>query len=67
MADQHWTSFYVDSIDRRDWQERVEELAKLPGVSKVVTDRRSGQVRFRYDPEEITPFQLRSHLRAAGL
>ncbi|NOX60519.1 MAG: cation transporter [Chloroflexi bacterium] len=67
MADLHWTSFYVDSIDRRDWMARIEELAKLPGVSKVVSDPRSGQVRFRYDPELITPFQLRSHLRAAGL
>ncbi|MBX7234018.1 MAG: hypothetical protein K1X65_06505 [Caldilineales bacterium] len=62
-----WTTLYVDSIDRRDWVKRVEEVFALPGVDLVVPDRRSGQVRIRYNPDLVTMFQLSSHLRASGL
>ncbi len=62
-----WTTLYVDSIDRRDWLQRVRQALSLPGVDKIVPDPRSGQVRVRYNPDAITVFQLHAHLRAAGL
>ncbi len=62
-----WTTLYVDSIDRREWPKRVDELFNLPGVDRVVSDQRSGQVRIRYNPEIVTMFQLSAHLRASGL
>lgn len=68
MAEQLlWTTVWVDSIDRLDWKRRVDEIFDIPGVEKVVTDARSGQVRIRYNPAAVTSFQLSSHLRAAGL
>ncbi|RME83233.1 MAG: cation transporter [Caldilineae bacterium] len=62
-----WSTFWVDSTDRPDWLERVKQVFDLPGVAKVLPDPENGQVRVRYNPEEITVFQLSAHLRAAGL
>ena len=62
-----WTTLYVDSIDRRDWIKRVDEVFDLPGVDRIIPDQRSGQVRIRYNPEMVTSFQLSAHLRASGL
>lgn len=62
-----WTTLYVDSIDRRDWLQRVRQALSLPGVDKIIPDPESGQVRVRYNPDVITVFQLHAHLRAAGL
>lgn len=61
-----WTTLWVDSIDRRDWTQRVQEVFSLPGVEKVVPDK-SGQVRVHYNPDVVTLFQLSAHLRASGL
>lgn len=62
-----WTTLYVDSLDRRDWVKRVDEVFKLPGVDRIIPDTRSGQVRIRYNPDLVTMFQLSAHLRASGL
>lgn len=62
-----WTTLYVDSIDRRDWLKRINEVFNLPGVDRIVPDQRSGQVRIRYNPDLVTLFQLSAHLRASGL
>lgn len=62
-----WTTLYVDSIDRPEWQKRVQQVFKLSGVDKIISDPRSGQIRIRYNPDVVTSFQLSSHLRASGL
>jgi len=62
-----WTTLWVDSIDRKDWLSRVQQVFDLPGVDRVLPDRKSGQVRVRYNPETVTMFQLSAHLRASGL
>ena len=62
-----WTTLYVDSIDRRDWIGRVNRALSMPGVAKVISDERSGQVRVYYNPDSVTSFQLSAHLRASGL
>ena len=69
MAEQttYWTTLWVDSMDRRDWQERTKEALSLDGVEDIQIDPKSGQVKVKYDFEQITPFHLHSHLRAAGL
>ncbi len=69
MAEQktHWTTLWVDSMDRREWQERAKEALALDGVEEIQIDSQSGQVRVRYDFKQITPFHLHAHLRAAGL
>jgi len=68
MAEQtSWTTVWVDSIDRRDWQERVQEAFSLDGVEEIKIDPENGEVRVRYDFTQIKPLHLHSHLRAAGL
>lgn len=61
-----WTTLWVDSIDRLDWPERIKQVFDLPGVSELESEK-SGEVRVRYDPDQITVFQLSAHLRASGL
>ena len=61
------TSLWVDSMDRSDWQERVKEALDLKGVESVKIYPESGEVEVSYDPTEIKPILLHSHLRAAGL
>jgi len=61
-----WTTLWVDSIDRLDWPERIKQVFDLPGVSEFESEK-SGEVRVRYDPDQITVFQLSAHLRASGL
>ena len=61
-----WTTLWVDSIDRLDWPERIKQVFDLPGVSEFESEK-SGKVRVRYDPDQITVFQLSAHLRASGL
>jgi hypothetical protein len=63
----YWTSLWVDSMDRRDWQERAKEAIALDGVEEIEIDPKSGEVRVRYDPAQIKPILLHTHLRAAGL
>ncbi len=68
MAEQtFWTTFWVDSIDRQDWQERVQEAFSLDGVEEIKVNPENGEVRVRYDSTQIRPLHLHSHLRAAGL
>ena len=62
-----WTTLWVDSTERRDWIERVKHLLMLPGVEQVLPHKSNGQVNIRYDPDQITSFQISAHLRAAGL
>ena len=62
-----WTTLWVDSIDRKNWIQRVKEVLSMAGVDQIVADANSGQVRIRYDPDAVTFFQLSAHLRAAGL
>ena len=66
-SERYWTTLWVDSIDRRDWVNRVYQVFDMPGVQKVLPDRKNGQVRICYDPENVTVFQLSAHLRASGL
>ena len=63
----YWTSLWVDSMDRRDWQQRAREAVSLEGVEEIQIDPDSGEVRVRYDPAEVKPIHLHAHLRAAGL
>jgi len=63
----YWTSLWVDSIDRSDWQERAREAIDLDGVEEIQIDAKSGEVRVRYNPAVIKPILLHTHLRAAGL
>ncbi len=69
MAEQttYWTTLWVDSIDRKDWEKRAREALELDGVEDIQIDSTSGKVEVRYDYKEITPFHLHTHLRAAGL
>ncbi len=62
-----WSTLWVDSTDRSDWQNRVQEAFDLPGVDRVLSDEKSGQVQVRYNPDSVTVFQLSAHLRASGL
>jgi hypothetical protein len=62
-----WTTLWVDSMDRQDWQARVQEAFALDGVEEVQFDPSNGEVRVRYDVTQIRPMHLHSHLRAAGL
>ncbi|HEY53379.1 MAG TPA: hypothetical protein G4N94_07980 [Caldilineae bacterium] len=62
-----WTTLWVDSIDRRDWIERVKQIFDLPGVKELQVNEDNGEVRVNYDPSHVTMFQLSAHLRAAGL
>ncbi|HHB91401.1 MAG TPA: hypothetical protein ENK60_08860 [Anaerolineae bacterium] len=62
-----WTTLWVDSMDRFDWQDRAKEALALDGVEEIQIEPESGQVRVRYDYTQITPFHLHTHLRAAGL
>jgi len=62
-----WTTLWVDSTDRRNWQQRVRDAFNLPGVEQIVPNAGNGQVRVRYNPSLVTTFQLSTHLRAAGL
>jgi len=62
-----WTTLYVDSIDRKDWIGRATKALTITGVDKILPDERSGQVRVRYNPDNVTSFQLSAHLRASGL
>jgi len=61
------TTLWVDSIDRRDWVQRVKQVFDLPGVEEFQTNKDNGEVRISYDPSQITMFQLSAHLRASGL
>ena len=63
----YWTTLWVDSMDRRDWQERAKEALALDGVEDIQIDPDSGQVKVRYNYKQVTPFHLHTHLRAAGL
>lgn len=68
MAEQtSWTTLWVDSMDRQDWQDRVHEAFSLDGVEEIKIDPENGEVRVRYDLAQIKPLHLHSHLRAAGL
>ena len=69
MAEQitYWTTLWVDSMDRDDWQERAKEALSMDGVEEIRIDPESGQVKVKYDFREVTPFHLHAHLRAAGL
>ncbi len=69
MAEQtaYWTTLWVDSMDRRDWQERTKEALSMDGVEDIQIDPDSGQVKVKYDFKQVTPFHLHAHLRAAGL
>ena len=62
-----WSTLWVDSMDRPDWQERVQEALQLMGVQEIQIDASNGEVRVRYDASQIRPMLLHSHLRAAGL
>ena len=62
-----WTTLWVDSMDRHDWQHRVKEALSLDGVKEIEIDPKSGQVRVQYDLDQLKPLHLHSHLRAAGL
>ena len=62
-----WTTLWVDSIDRRDWIERVKQVFDLPGVQELQPNADNGEVRIGYDPSQVTMFQLSAHLRASGL
>ena len=62
-----WTTLWVDSIDRRDWIERVKQIFDLPGVEDLQVNENNGEVRIGYDPSQVTMFQLSAHLRASGL
>ncbi len=61
------TSLWVDSMDRADWQDRAQEALNLEGVEEVKIYPESGEIEVAYDPTEIKPILLHSHLRAAGL
>jgi len=63
----YWTSLWVDSMDRSDWQKRAKEAVSLDGVEEIQIDTDSGEVRVRYDPDVVKPIHLHTHLRAAGL
>ena len=68
MTEQHtWSTLWVDSMDRPDWQARVQEALQLAGVQEIQVDASNGEVRVRYDASQIRPMLLHSHLRAAGL
>jgi len=69
MAEQttYWTTLWVDSLDRYDWQKRAKEALALDGVEEIQIDPDSGRVKVRYDFKQVTPFHLHAHLRAAGL
>ncbi len=62
-----WTTEWVDSMDRKDWQQRAREALDLDGVEEVQIDPDSGQVKVRYHPQAITSLHIHTHLRAAGL
>jgi len=62
-----WSTFWVDSMDRADWQDRVQEVLNLKGVQEIQLDASNGEVRVRFDATQIRPMLLHSHLRAAGL
>ena len=62
-----WTTLWVDSIDRRDWIERVKQIFDMPGVEELQLNKDNGEVRISYDPSHVTMFQLSAHLRASGL
>jgi len=63
----YWTSLWVDSMDRPEWQDRAKEALNLNGVEEIKVEPASGEVRVRYHADTITPMHLHSHLRAAGL
>ncbi len=68
MAEQtYWTTLWVDSMDRANWQTRAREALTLDGVEEIRIDSDSGKVEVRYDFKQVTPFHLHAHLRAAGL
>ncbi len=67
QATSFWTTEWVDSMDRKDWQQRAREALDLDGVEEIQVDPESGQVKVRYNPQAITPFHIHTHLRAAGL
>ncbi len=68
MAEQtYWTTLWVDSMDRANWQNRAREALTLDGVEEIRIDSESGKVEVRYDFKQVTPFHLHAHLRAAGL
>jgi hypothetical protein len=62
-----WTTLWVDSIDRKDWLQRVKQIFDLPGVEELQPNKDNGEVRISYDPSQVTMFQLSAHLRASGL
>ena len=62
-----WTTLWVDSMDRYDWQKRAKEALSLEGVEEIEIDPKSGSVRVRYDLSQLKALHLHSHLRAAGL
>ncbi len=68
MADtSFWTTLWVDSMDRQDWQTRTQEALSIDGVEEIKIDSSNGEVRVRYDAAQTKPILLHSHLRAAGL
>jgi len=62
-----WTTLWVDSMDRYDWQQRAKEALSLEGVEEIEIDPKSGAVRVKYDLSQLKPLHLHAHLRAAGL
>ena len=62
-----WSTFWVDSMDRPDWQARVHEVFQIEGVQEIQIDASNGEVRVRFDDTQVRSLLLHSHLRAAGL